>query len=81
MQSFRREYLSFVLTPFLQEPSCDPTAAENYGLCWAARNGFADIVQLLLADKRVNPAACDNYPVRLAAEFGHLVNLFDTSNP
>lgn len=58
-----------------KEPKCDPSVAENYALCWASRNGYPDIVRLLLADKRVNPAACDNYPVRLASEFGHAVRV------
>ena len=36
----------------------------------ASENGHIDVVRLLLADGRVNPAASDNYAIRLASENG-----------
>jgi ankyrin repeat protein len=38
----------------------------------ASENGHLEIVQLLLADDRVDPSANDNYPIRIALENGHL---------
>jgi ankyrin repeat protein len=35
------------------------------------REGHLKMFQLLLADHRVDPAACDDYAVRMASENGH----------
>ncbi len=39
---------------------------------WAARYGHHQVVNRLLLDERVDPAADDNYAIRYAAENGHL---------
>ena len=37
----------------------------------AAENGHTEVVRLLLADSRVNPAARDNWPIEVASENGY----------
>ena len=49
-----------------------PTRGNNFAICWASRNGHFNIVALLLADRRVNPAADNNFAIRYAAQEGHL---------
>ena len=38
---------------------------------WASANSYAEVVRLLLADPRVNPAVNNNYPIRWASGEGH----------
>lgn len=49
----------------------DVSANANYAIRYAAENGYADIVKLLLKDKRVDPAAGYNYAIRYAAANDH----------
>ena len=49
----------------------DVSANNNYAIRYAAENGYADIVKLLLKDKRVDPAAGYNYAIRYAAANDH----------
>ncbi|KAI9341136.1 ankyrin repeat-containing domain protein, partial [Obelidium mucronatum] len=49
----------------------DPTVDKNYPLRIASRKGHADIVRLLLADKRVNPQAEFNAAIYHAATNGY----------
>ena len=37
----------------------------------SAKNGHTDVVKILLADPRVNPAAQNNDAIRLASQYGH----------
>ena len=43
---------------------------ENGAIRWAAQNGHLEVVKLLLADSRVNPAALNNKAIQWAAEEG-----------
>ena len=38
----------------------------------AVENDYAKVVELLLRDKRVDPAADDNYAIKFAARNGHI---------
>ena len=38
---------------------------------WASQYGYIDLVKMLLEDKRVNPAANDNFAIRLASRNGY----------
>ncbi|XXQ30036.1 Ankyrin repeat domain-containing protein [Plasmodiophora brassicae] len=44
----------------------DPTWSRQYALRWASGEGHRDIVELLLADPRVDPSADDNHCLRWA---------------
>jgi len=48
----------------------DPSANENYAIRIASEYGHADVVNVLLADSRVNPSARDNYAIGMASLFG-----------
>ena len=49
----------------------DPSYLGNYALRTAARDGKADLVELLLEDKRVDPAAKNNWALIASAQNGH----------
>jgi len=49
----------------------DIAKANNYAIRWASKNGQTNVVELLLKDERVNPAADDNYAIQLASQNGH----------
>jgi hypothetical protein len=55
----------------LKDPRVDPSAADNYAIRMASRNGHFLVVQLLLKDPRVDPSADDNYAIRASSENGH----------
>ncbi|PRP82929.1 putative ankyrin [Planoprotostelium fungivorum] len=40
-------------------------------LCYAAQEGNADVVRVLLNDKRIDPTAYDQWPINIAASKGH----------
>lgn len=52
--------------------SVDPSRDSCYGIALASENGHLDIVELLIADPRVNPADYDNYAFRVACYNGHV---------
>jgi len=45
---------------------------DSFALRWASCNGHLPVVERLLQDVRVNPAARDNLAIRLASASGHL---------
>lgn len=47
-------------------------ANNNSAIRWASKNGYSEIVELLLADKRVDPTAQDNYAIRRASARGRV---------
>ena len=52
----------------------DPAANDNNPLCYAAKNGETDVVQLLLdlpLERGVDPGASDNFALGMAAQNGH----------
>jgi hypothetical protein len=49
----------------------DPAAQENIAIRLAAQNGYAEVVKILLDDKRVDPADKKNFAIRAAAQNGH----------
>ena len=50
----------------------EPACHDNYAIRCASENGHADVVQLLLQDKRVDPAADNNYAIVWASQNGHV---------
>jgi hypothetical protein len=50
------------------DPRVDPSAKDSIALFWASRNGYKDIVQLLLQDERVDPSARNNMAIQMARE-------------
>jgi ankyrin repeat protein len=56
----------------LNDSKIDPSFDENDYICFAAENGYSEIIELLLKDKRVNPSTLDNYPIRKASAYGYL---------
>ncbi|KAJ3117817.1 hypothetical protein HDU96_005404 [Phlyctochytrium bullatum] len=48
----------------------DPTSRTDYALRWACMNGHAEILKMLLATGRCNPAAENNQAIALAAQEG-----------
>ena len=49
----------------------DPSVNRNYAIREASRNGYSDIVALLLATNLVDPGARNNEPLILAINHGH----------
>ena len=47
----------------LEDPRIDPAATLNAPIRFAAQNGHLSVVQMLLKDKRVNPADKLNYAI------------------
>lgn len=66
----------------LLQTELDPSFDDNYAICFAAENGFKDIVALLINDKRVDPMVSKAKPLWLAAINGHnaVVALFLFNN-
>ena len=59
---------------FLAEEHDDPFIVhviENSAILWATRHGHAEIVELLLADERVDPSIYLNEAIQLASYFGY----------
>lgn len=54
----------------LSDPCVDPGAFGKFALREAAKNDWLDVVKLLLADARLNPADWDNGPIILASLLG-----------
>jgi hypothetical protein len=52
-------------------PQLDPSHDDNYAIRWASRNGYTEVVELLLKDPRVDPSDCNNTALRWACIFGH----------
>eukprot|EP01124_Arcella_intermedia_P001090 TRINITY_DN10588_c0_g1_i1.p1 TRINITY_DN10588_c0_g1~~TRINITY_DN10588_c0_g1_i1.p1 ORF type:complete len:901 (+),score=214.20 TRINITY_DN10588_c0_g1_i1:194-2704(+) len=52
-------------------PLINPACHENLPLLWAARNGYTEIVEILLCDSRVDPCAADNTALRQAVLGNH----------
>lgn len=50
----------------------NPAAMGSVAFCSACKNGFTEIVRLLIEDRRVNFAAEDNKPIKVASHSGHL---------
>jgi hypothetical protein len=61
-----------VVDVFLQDGRVDPSGLDNWAVCEAAFNGFADGVKMLFADSRVDPMARDNLPLYEACTRGHV---------
>lgn len=55
----------------LQLKSVDPSINGNYAILWASREGFVELVNLLLEDERTDPSAYNNFAVRMACKNGH----------
>ena len=66
------DYGDLTAVQCLLRADINPSAQDNYAIGVAAQNGHLDVVELLLADKRVNPSADNNYAIRWAAHWGHL---------
>lgn len=49
----------------------DPSLSRNFLIRFASREGFREIVGLLLQDTRVNPTAEDNEAIMVASSHGH----------
>ena len=49
---------------FVKDQSMDPAEDNNFAIRRAAQNGHVDVVRLLLADARVDPAAHDNEAIQ-----------------
>jgi len=56
---------------FLTLTDIDPSAEENYAICWASQNGHTDVVKVLLANERVDPTANNNCAICWASQNGH----------
>jgi hypothetical protein len=52
----------------------DPSYKDNWAIRWASEHGRVEIVRILLADKRVNPAADNNLAIK-AAEHVEIVRM------
>lgn len=69
-------YLTRSSSPFKKRYStCSdtpPALYPDYVICWAAKNGHADVVKILLMHACIDPAIRHNEPIRLAAKNGHL---------
>ena len=52
-------------------PSVDPSAENDFCIVNASRNGYLDIVQMLLRDQRVNPSAQNNSAYKWAQHNRH----------
>lgn len=58
----------------LYRPDRDPSRIDKqweFTLSWASNFGHAEVVRLLLADSRVDPAANENEAIRYASRYGH----------
>ena len=64
----RKDILELVL---LSSPALDPSVIDNWAIRWAAENGNAEVVELLLKDHRVDPADLDSYALRMACKNNH----------
>jgi ankyrin repeat protein len=50
----------------------DPSTDYNYAIRLASNNGYTEIVEILLKDKRVNPSTDYNYAIGKASENGYI---------
>lgn len=57
--------------PFCKAFNINPSCGDNVPLLTAAKNGYTDIVSLLLSRSEVNPAYPGNMPLLLAVRKGH----------
>jgi len=49
----------------------NPSTIDNEAIRLSSRNGYLDVVKVLLADPRVNPYVYDNYAIYWASQNGH----------
>lgn len=52
--------------------SFNPSILDNEAIKYASENGYAEIVAILLKDKRVDPTAQLNCAIGVASEYGYL---------
>jgi hypothetical protein len=74
-QNLRFEVFRICKLALLSPFTCshiDISSCKDFAIRRASSNGRAAIVQLLLADSRVNPAADDNFAIKYASQNGYL---------
>lgn len=71
IQWHRRDMVELMLITDPIQGIIDPSAHDNQAIQWASRNGFAEIVDLLLYDSRVDPTANDNNSIKQAVFNNH----------
>jgi hypothetical protein len=52
-------------------PKINPSFNNNYAIRVASKGGYTEIVQILLADSRVNLSTYGNYAIKIASEYGY----------
>ena len=57
------------IVKMLMERGVGPSVRDNEAVCWAAARGHCDVLQVLLRDPRVDPAAQNQWTIGLAAYY------------